>query len=131
VILGRRQNGAPQPPPVILQSPPFAVINPRHNSETGMLFVLIAIDKENSLALRMETRAAHFEYAKATDVVRMGGPFLDAKGDMAGSMLVFEAADMEAAKHWAANDPYAKAGLFARSEIRSWKLTFNPNNIQL
>jgi uncharacterized protein YciI len=96
-----------------------------------MLFVLTAVDKENSLALRMETRNAHFEYAKATGVIRLGGPFLDAKGDMAGSMIVFEAADMEAAKQWAANDPYAKAGLFAKSDIRPWKLTFNPNNIQL
>jgi uncharacterized protein YciI len=96
-----------------------------------MLFVLTAIDKENSLALRTETRDAHFEYAKATGVIKLGGPFLDAKGDMAGSLIIFEATDLEAAKTWAANDPYAKAGLFARSEIRAWKLTFNPSNIQL
>ena len=96
-----------------------------------MLFVLTAIDKENSLALRTQTRGAHFEYAKATGAIKLGGPFLDAKGDMAGSLIIFEATDMDAAKTWAANDPYAKAGLFARSEIRAWKLTFNPNNIQL
>ena len=96
-----------------------------------MFFVLIAIDKENALALRTQTRNAHLDYAKATGVVRLGGPFLDARGDMAGSMIIFEAADMDAAKEWAANDPYAKAGLFAKSEIRPWKLTFNPNDIQL
>jgi len=94
-----------------------------------MLFVLVAIDKENSLALRMATRGAHFAYAPETDVVHMGGPFLDAKGDKAGSLIIFEADNIEAAKRWHANDPYAKAGLFARSDIRPWKLTFNPRNL--
>jgi uncharacterized protein YciI len=93
-----------------------------------MLFVLTAIDRRDSLALRMATREAHFAYAKETGRVRLGGPFLDAKGDMAGSLIIFEAEDLEIAKHWAANDPYAKAGLFERSEIRPWKVTFNPGN---
>ncbi len=92
-----------------------------------MLFVLTAIDKPDSLALRMATREAHFDYAKATGVIRLGGPFLSETGEMAGSMIVIEAADMAAAKAWAANDPYAKAGLFAKTEIRPWKVTFNPS----
>ena len=58
-----------------------------------MLFVVIAVDKKNSLALRMATRQAHFEYAKATNCIKLGGPFLDAKGDMAGSLILFEAAE--------------------------------------
>ena len=90
-----------------------------------MLFVLTAIDKPNSLAVRTATRPAHFEYARATDVVKLGGPFLDAKGEMAGSLIIFEAPDLDAALKWAANDPYAKAGLFAQSEIRPWKATYN------
>ncbi len=90
-----------------------------------MLFVVTAIDKENSLSLRLATREAHFAYARETGVIKLGGPFLDAKGDMAGSLIVFEAADLEAAKRWHANDPYVKAGLFAQSEVRSWKMTFN------
>jgi len=90
-----------------------------------MLFTLVAIDKPDGLALRMATRAAHFEYARATGNIKLGGPFLDAKGDMAGSLIVFEAADMEAARNWAANDPYAQVGLFAQSDIRPWKPTFN------
>jgi uncharacterized protein YciI len=91
-----------------------------------MLFVVTAVDKENSLALRMATREAHFEYARNTNVIKIGGPFLDAKDDMAGSLIIFEAADLDAAKAWHANDPYVKAGLFAHSEVRPWKLTFNP-----
>ena len=90
-----------------------------------MLFVVTAIDKENSLALRMATREAHFAYARETAVIRLGGPFLGAKDEMAGSLIIFEAADLDAAKAWHANDPYVKAGLFAHSEVRPWKMTFN------
>ena len=90
-----------------------------------MLFVVSAIDKENSLALRMATREAHFAYAQQTGGIRLGGPFLSAKDEMAGSLIIFEAPDLEAAKTWHANDPYVKAGLFAHSEVRPWKMTFN------
>ena len=90
-----------------------------------MLFVIRAIDKENSLDLRMKTRAAHFDYALGTGAVRLGGPFLDEKGDMVGSLIIIEATDVNAARVWAANDPYAKAGLFAESEVRPWKATGN------
>ncbi len=50
-----------------------------------MLFVLTATDKPNALELRMATRPAHFEYAKETGAIRLGGPFLDAAGEMAGA----------------------------------------------
>jgi uncharacterized protein len=90
-----------------------------------MLFVLTAIDKSNALELRKANRDAHFAFVKETGVVRLGGPFLDAKGDMAGSMIIFEATDMDAAKAWHAKDPYVKAGLFQSSDIRPWKATAN------
>jgi len=96
-----------------------------------MLFVVIALDKENGLALRMATREAHFAYVRETGVVKLGGPFLDAKDDMDGSLIIFEAEDLEAAKAWHANDPYVKAGLFATSEVRPWKATFNPIEAKL
>ena len=96
-----------------------------------MLFVVVAIDKPDSLALRMATREAHFQYARATGVIRLGGPFLDAKGDMEGSLIIFEAEDLSAAKAWHAQDPYVKAGLFAHSEVRAWKSTFNELGVEL
>lgn len=95
-----------------------------------MLFVITAIDKENSQALRQATRAAHFDYARATGVVKLGGPFLDDKGDMIGSLIVIEAADLAAARAWQAADPYAKASLFAHAEVRPWKATFNPSGVE-
>ncbi len=91
-----------------------------------MLFVVVATDKPDSLQLRMATREAHFAYARDTGVIKLGGPFLDENGDMAGSLIIFEADDFESAKAWHANDPYVKARLFAHSEVRPWKPTFNP-----
>lgn len=90
-----------------------------------MLFAVVATDKENSLALRMATREAHLAYARESGVIRLGGPFLDANGDMAGSLIIFEAENLEAATAWHANDPYVKAGLFASSFVRPWKSTIN------
>lgn len=91
-----------------------------------MLFVVIATDKPDSLALRMSVREAHFAYARESNAIKIGGPFLDADGAMCGSLIVFEANDIERARAWHANNPYVKAGLFAHSEVRPWKPTFNP-----
>ena len=33
--------------------------------------------------------------------------------------------DLAAAEEWQRNDPYMKAGLFSRAEIRPWKVTAN------
>ena len=87
-------------------------------------FVLICIDKPGSLELRMATRQAHFAYAGEHKGIRLGGPFLDETGDMAGSLIIMDADDIEAARAFSANDPYTKAGLFERVEIRPWRATF-------
>jgi uncharacterized protein YciI len=89
------------------------------------LFVLTCIDKPGSLALRMATREAHFAYARSLPgVVRLGGPFLDPKGDMAGSLIVIEAEDLAGAKRFNAEDPYTKAGLWESVDVRPWRVTF-------
>lgn len=88
------------------------------------LFVLTCIDKPDALALRMATREAHLAYlATRPGVVRLGGPFLDEAGAMAGSMLIIEAPDLDAAKAFLALDPYLKAGLFERTEVKPWRVT--------
>ena len=40
---------------------------------------------------------------------------------MDGSLVILDVADMAAARDWAENDPYARAGLFESVEIRAWK----------
>jgi uncharacterized protein YciI len=89
-------------------------------------FVVICIDKPDSLALRLATREAHFAYARGMPAgfIRMGGPFLDKAGEMTGSMILVEAPDIEAVRAFNAADPYTLAGLFRWVEIRAWKQTF-------
>jgi len=86
-------------------------------------FVLTATDRPNALELRMATRQAHLDYVRGSDLVKLGGPLLDAAGEMSGSMLVIEAADLAEAEAFAAADPYAVAGLFEKVELRPFKLT--------
>ncbi|EYD73195.1 YciI family protein [Limimaricola hongkongensis] len=86
-----------------------------------MTFAVITRDKPGALQIRRDTREAHLEYIADTGVVTMAGPFLGADGDMDGSLVILDVADMDAARDWAENDPYARAGLFERVEIRAWK----------
>ena len=90
------------------------------------LFVLTCIDEPDSLALRMATREAHFAYAgsKPAGMIRLGGPFLDDAGDMAGSLIILEAEDLAAARRFNAEDPYTLAGLFQSVDVRPWRATF-------
>ncbi|WP_424971841.1 YciI family protein [Dinoroseobacter sp. S76] len=85
-----------------------------------MLVALIAIDKPGSLELRKANREAHVAYLKASDAVQQAGPFLSNTGEMCGSLIILEVADMEAAQAFAAGDPYGKAGLFESVELRQW-----------
>jgi uncharacterized protein YciI len=85
------------------------------------VFAIVAIDKPNSRELRAANRQAHLDYADASGVVFLGGPFLDGEGNMTGSLIILDVPDMSAAEAWAAGDPYAKAGLFETVTIRGWK----------
>lgn len=87
------------------------------------LFVLTCFDKPDSLDLRMATREQHLAFIAANrEAIRTAGPFLNEAGDMVGSMLVLEAADLEAAAALAAQDPYADAGLFESTTLRPWRM---------
>lgn len=86
-----------------------------------MLIALIAKDKAGALETRKANREAHLAYIAETGVVQQAGPLLNDAGDMMGSLVILDVADMAAAQDWAANDPYAKAGLFADVQLIVWK----------
>ena len=86
-----------------------------------MRFALLAKDKPGALQIRMDNREAHLAYVAETGVVEIAGPLIDADGQMCGSLIVLELTDLAAAQDWAANDPYAKAGLFADVTLSAWK----------
>lgn len=93
-----------------------------------MLFAFIGKDKPDALQTRIDTRPPHvafLEKLNAEGTLKIAGPFLDAEGKPFGSLVVIEAADKDAAAAIFAEDPYAKAGIFASTEINQWNWTFN------
>ena len=88
------------------------------------MFVLHCLDKPGALDLRMATREAHLAYVRPQmNLLKLGGPLLDEKGDMAGSLMIVEVADRAAAEAFSANDPYTKAGLWQKVEITPFRIT--------
>ncbi len=85
-----------------------------------MLYALICTDKPNHLQIRQDNRAAHVDYLKTSGVVVHAGPFLNASGEMSGSLVVIDVVDRSAAEVWAEQDPYAQANLFADVRIEAW-----------
>ncbi len=86
-------------------------------------FILLCRDKEHSFGLRTKTRPAHLEYIRqASAQVLLAGPILNAENVPIGSMLIITADDEEGATHFAANDPYARAGLFENVEVQTYRI---------
>lgn len=85
-----------------------------------MRIAIICTDKEGALETRKANRDAHLAYIKSSGVVEQAGPFLNADGQMSGSLLILDVPDMQAAQDWAANDPYALAGLFSDVRLEQW-----------
>jgi uncharacterized protein YciI len=93
-----------------------------------MLFALICTDKPDHLSVRMDARPAHVDFLNALDArgaLKFAGPFVDGDGKPNGTLAVIEAADRNEIEKIAASDPYAKAGLFEKVEIRPWNWVFN------
>lgn len=92
-----------------------------------MLYAVICTDKPDSLVIRKANRPEHLQYLKSLgDRLVLAGPFTEPDGEtMNGSLIVVEAASLQAAKDIAAGDPFAKIGLFASVEVRPWLWTIN------
>lgn len=88
------------------------------------MFVLTCLDKPGALDLRLSVRPDHVAYLEAhRDIMRVAGPLLDDEGNPMGSVLLLEADDKAAAMAFAAQDPYAKAGLFESVTLRAWRIS--------
>jgi uncharacterized protein YciI len=90
-----------------------------------MLFALICTDKPDGVAIRKANRPEHLAYLKSLgDTLKFAGPFTEEDGQtMNGSLIVVEAASLEAARAIADGDPFAKAGVFESVEVRPWLWT--------
>jgi uncharacterized protein YciI len=84
------------------------------------LFALIGRDAPGAPELRKRHRPAHLEHLRPlarAGRVRFAGPLLDG-GVPVGSLVVFEAESLAAARALAARDPYVVHGVFASHELR-------------
>ncbi len=94
-----------------------------------MFFIILTTDKPGASDIRAEQRPPHLEYLEGFgDKLVAGGATLTDDGDgVTGSFLLVDVEDRAAAEDFARNDPFAKAGLFEKTEIRRWRnVFFNP-----
>ncbi len=88
-----------------------------------MLYVATCTDKPDGMTLRSSTRPAHLAYLAGLGArVKAAGALLtpDQKSVL-GSMLILEGESEADIAALLVADPYAKAGLFARVEIKPWR----------
>ena len=91
------------------------------------LFCLIGRDGARGPELRRQHREAHLanlEPLEHAGRIRYAGPLVDPEGDPCGSVIVFEAPDLEAAQAFAARDPYVTRGIFERHEVLETRQVF-------
>jgi uncharacterized protein YciI len=91
-----------------------------------MLFVMTCLDKPNAGTLRAETRPAHLDFIRARiGNVLLAGPILaDDEKTPVGSMLIVDLPSRAELDRFAAEDPYAKAGLFQSVTVRPFRKVF-------
>ncbi|NIY75262.1 YciI family protein [Thalassospira sp. HF15] len=92
-----------------------------------MHFYIRCVDKPGHFDVRKANREDHLAYIKGgfTDRIVAAGPTLDPDMEgMNGSVFIIEFDSIDDAREFAANDPYAKAGLFESVVIRPFKKVF-------
>ena len=92
-----------------------------------MLYVILGHDSPGALPLRKASRAAHLGHmgllqAEGRLVIAGPRPKVDAAvptdAGFHGSLIIAEFPSLEAARAWAAADPYAIAGVFERVDVQ-------------
>ncbi len=88
------------------------------------LFVYQGQDGPNGLELRKSVRERHLAHLKQlvdAGRVRFAGPLIDASDAPYGSLVIFEADDLESARKVAESDPYLTEGVFERVDVQGTK----------
>jgi len=88
-----------------------------------MFYVATCLDKPNALQVRLDARPAHLAYLQSLGPrLKIAGALLGAdERNPIGSMLIFDCADAAEAARLVAEDPFAKAGLFASADVKAWR----------
>lgn len=92
-----------------------------------MLYAIIARDRADSLAARLEARPAHLERLRRLQdegrlVLAGPHPAIDSPdpgpAGFSGSLVVAEFPDLATAQAWAEADPYRSAGVYEEVAVR-------------
>ncbi|RDH43134.1 YciI family protein [Zooshikella ganghwensis] len=95
-----------------------------------MLYIIIAEDVPNSLPLRQQARPQHLvrlELLREEGRLIIAGPTpaIDSndpgEAGFTGSIIIAEFNSLEDAKRWANDDPYIKAGVYAKTTVKPFK----------
>jgi uncharacterized protein len=95
-----------------------------------MLYAILCEDIPGTLAKRLESRPAHLDRLKALHEAGrlvLAGPHPSIEttdpgpAGFTGSLIVAEFASRDAAIAWAAEDPYAAAGVYAKVTVKPFR----------
>jgi hypothetical protein len=95
-----------------------------------MLYAILCEDVPGTLAKRIESRPAHLDRLKALHEAGrlvLAGPHPSIEtpdpgaAGFTGSLIVAEFASRDAAIAWAAEDPYAAAGVYGRVTVKPFR----------
>lgn len=98
-----------------------------------MLYAIIAEDVGASLALRKQNRPAHLqrlELLQSEGRLLLAGPHpaVDSsdpgEAGFSGSLIVAEFPSLEDARQWAHEDPYYRAGVYAKVSVKPFLQVF-------
>ncbi|MCP8689736.1 MULTISPECIES: YciI family protein [Marinobacterium] len=95
-----------------------------------MFYAIMAEDKPDSLERRLQARPEHLarlEQLKNEGLLLVAGPHpaIDSEdpgpAGFTGSLVIAQFSSLEAAQAWANEDPYIKAGVYARVTVKPYK----------
>jgi uncharacterized protein YciI len=98
-----------------------------------MLYLIYAQDMPNTLDQRLAVRPAHLARLQTLRdegrlIVAGPNPAIDSndpgQAGFTGSTVIAEFASLEAAKLWAAQDPYVDAGVYGEVTVKPFKRVF-------
>ncbi|ODN43412.1 YciI family protein [Piscirickettsia litoralis] len=98
-----------------------------------MLYSFFCYDHPNSLDNRAKSRAAHIERLQALQsderlIIAGPNPAIDNEtpGDagFTGSLIIAKFNSLQDAQAWADEEPYLKAGVYSRVEVKPFKQVF-------
>ena len=100
-----------------------------------MYFVVFATDKLGTGELRAILRPQHRRHLREPGDhpvrVLLGGPTLsDDESAMNGTVLVIEAGSLAVVQAFVADDPYMRAEMFSRIEVRPWDWSLGQPNAE-